>query len=311
MSQKEIDIEKAYYIKLGHKGAWEQSSIEEGKIRIGWTNAPLRDIQLKRWEAIEDIVVSDCATIPAGKNDFLALQNIINADEKTVFITFYGGRLYWCTALNTEEIVYKDEISKYRIVNGQWQCKNVNGDILDLWRVSGKVTKLQRFPATCCKVHELEYLKRLLNGLVSKEYEEIKLAQEKLIGKVEEGIKLLHPKEFELLVELIFRQSGWRRISVLGEIMKDIDLELEDPITHDLYMVQVKSESNKKEFEKYTRLFKQLYQDKYRKFYYVVHSTSGCKFESEDKNIELLYPGKLSQMVVSLGLLDWLMNKIR
>jgi len=38
-------------------------------------------------------------------------------------------------------------------------------------------------------------------------------------------------KDFELLADLIFTQSGWQRTSVLGKTEKSIDLELLSPVT--------------------------------------------------------------------------------
>jgi hypothetical protein len=43
------------------------------------------------------------------------------------------------------------------------------------------------------------------------------------------------------LVDLVFRQAGWQRLSVLGETMKFTDMDLLEPVTGDQYQVQVKS----------------------------------------------------------------------
>ncbi len=47
-----IDFVKAYFIKLGEKGLWEKSSIEEGKIRIGYDHQTLDDINKQKWVVI-------------------------------------------------------------------------------------------------------------------------------------------------------------------------------------------------------------------------------------------------------------------
>ena len=42
-----VSFEKALYIKLGEKGIWEESSIQEGKIRIEWSKIPIKYLQQK------------------------------------------------------------------------------------------------------------------------------------------------------------------------------------------------------------------------------------------------------------------------
>jgi hypothetical protein len=183
-------------------------------------------------------------------------------------------RLYWCRpdAGNTAE---EDEVSKYRLVEGAWSSTDKNGDELHLSRISGKISKLQRFAGTCCNVSETEYLGRLLNGKQSSEFIQIEKAQKGLIRRVENGIKHLHPSEFELLADLIFRQSGWHRVSILGKSMKYIDMEFAEPITKDRYIVQVKSSSDQNEFDAYAEEFKKHHKKTYRKLYYIVHSIQG------------------------------------
>ena len=61
----------------------------------------------------------------------------------------------------------------------------------------------------------------------------------------------MHWKDFETLVDLLFRQAGWRRLSVLGETMKYADLELEEPITMERYQVQIKSAADLGDFARY------------------------------------------------------------
>ena len=47
-----VSFKRAYYIKLGRGGEWEQSSIDESKLRIGWGGWSLQDINICNWEKI-------------------------------------------------------------------------------------------------------------------------------------------------------------------------------------------------------------------------------------------------------------------
>lgn len=48
-----IDLTRAFYIKLGRGGAWEVDSIESHKLRLGWSQQLVDDINDGRWEIIE------------------------------------------------------------------------------------------------------------------------------------------------------------------------------------------------------------------------------------------------------------------
>ncbi len=54
-------------------------------------------------------------------------------------------------------------------------------------------------------------------------------------------LRLLRPQDFEILVDLVFYTSGWRRQGVVGKTQKDIDLSLLLPSTGERACVQVKS----------------------------------------------------------------------
>ena len=309
---KQVTFEKAYYIKLGKGGEWEEDSIRNSKIRIGWLDIPLEYINKCKWKAIEIELQKTIKTPNALKRDLNALKKIYYADDNVIFITFYKSKLYWCKPKQTEPKVFEDEISKYRLVNGKWSDKNIKDEILFSDRISGKITKVQGFRGTLCEVKDREYLTRLINGKPSREYESLEKSRNKLIEAVQDAIKHLFWKDFELLVDLLFRQSGWRRISILGRGQRDVDLVLENPITKERYLVQVKSSASNKLLADYARKFDA---NSYKKLFFIVHSSTDKTLDTRDikidKNIEVVNSAKLAEMIVDLGLVNWLMEKIR
>ncbi|MDQ7839015.1 MAG: hypothetical protein RDU59_11070 [Thermodesulfobacteriota bacterium] len=120
----------------------------------------------------------------------------------------------------------------------------------------------------------------------------------------------MHWKDFETLVDLLFRQSGWRRITMVGESMRYVDLELEDPITYDRYQVQVKSQANLSDFVKYANDFGNA---GYRKLYFAVHTPGKdlVRHDSDNSETQLLLPNRLAEMAVDLGLVNWVLSKIK
>ncbi|MFA5248225.1 MAG: hypothetical protein WC415_03195 [Patescibacteria group bacterium] len=84
------------------------------------------------------------------------------------------------------------------------------------------------------------------------------------------------------------------------------------PVTGEMAAVQVKSQSNLKEFRKYLDDFSKM--DQYAKFFYIVHSPSedlkNYEASLDDIQVNLYFGEKLSELVINSGLVDWLMRKI-
>ena len=124
-------------------------------------------------------------------------------------------------------------------------------------------------------------------------------------------LKKLHWKDFENLVDLIFRNAGWRRLSLVGETLKYVDMELEEPITHDMYQVQVKSQATYEEYEEYAQNFSH---GNFRRLFFVVHSPDKKLADAgvgKFPDVELLLPNLLAAKVVEFGLTDWLLKRIK
>ncbi len=304
---KPIEIRNAYYIKLGRQGNWEESSIQENKIRIGWTQTRLADINAGRWEKIKKGLQHEISNKGVATRDYGALRWITESTPEDVWITFHSSRLWWCKP--SKAGVFEDEISKYRKVSGTWHCKDIHGHSLIINQIPGTISKLQGFRGTICRVQEIDDLRRLLNDESSKAFKAIEKAAENLTFEIEQGLRQLHWKDFETLIDLLFRGAGWRRVSVLGETMKYADLELEEPMTGARYQVQIKSQASKSDFEKYASKFSG---EDFKKLYFVVHSPIGdWTTKRTMKNIELLLPKQIAQRVIDFGLTNWLMKKIR
>lgn len=304
-----VDFKNAYYIKLGRGGKWEESSIRENKVRIGWATLTVEEINQKNWDILKEKNQAEYKTKGSATADINALKTIVESTLEDIWITFHASQLWWCRV--GEPRIFKDEISKYRKVAGQWNNRDIHDQPLIINQIPGSISKVQRFQGTICKVKEVDDLRRLLNSQPSQAFQAILGVKERLIEEVERGLKGLHWKDFETLVDLVFRNAGWRRTSVIGEMMKFVDMELEEPITGDLYQVQIKSAATVDDFEKYTQNFSP---ESFRKFYFVVHSPEEKLANYQgvtNENIELILPRQLAQMVVDFGLTDWLLKKIR
>ena len=312
-----MKIENGIYIKLGESGIWERDSIDNNKIRFGWKNIPLFLINNHEWNQIKELVDKDFQE--RGKkngstNDYNALYNICTSSDETIFITFNSGKMYWCTG-NTSE-VFEDDISKYIKTNHSWTCKNISGTrTFEINRISGRLTKYQLFMGTVCKINnklnELDYLITIIEGNESKEYLDLLTARNNLRIALVPAIQNMIPKDFEILIDLIFRNSGWNRTSVLGEVMKFFDLVLEEPFTKKLHGVQIKSRTNLSEFNKYQNEFIKNYSTKFESFFFVVHTPDVkiVNYRIEDEKIKLLLSNEIADLAIDSGLVSWIMDK--
>jgi hypothetical protein len=309
---KKIEFSKAFYIKLGAGGIWEESSISENKARIGWKNLTLEEINNKNWDSIRQTYLNTYKTIGAATMDINALRNIVESTSDDIWITFHASQLWWGRFSDASHI-QEDTESKYRVLDGKWQNHDINGNPLLINQISGRISKVQGFRATVCKISgdDEDDLKRLINDVPSDDYNRIARTRDALIKDIELGLKKLHWKDFELLTDLIFRNAGWHRLSLVGETLKYVDMELQEPITNELYQVQVKSQATLGDFEKYARDFSH---GSFRKLYFVVHSPDKNLVDNGVnlyRDVELILPDKLAKMVVEFGLTEWLLKKIK
>ncbi len=313
-----IDFSKALYIKLGEAGIWEPDSIKSGKIRFGWPHIPVEKIINKEWEVVRHLIsenYSKRGKKSGSTNDFNILKNICEADEKTVFVTFSNGELYW--TIPKQNSISEDGTSKYIETIIPWSDKDINKNkTFELNQISGRITKYQLFMGTCCKIGndlgEFEYLKQLINDQQSDEFKKLSSSINQLKESLLIPIKHLTPKDFEILVDLIFRNNGWRRTSVLGEVMKFFDLVLEEPFSNKLYGVQIKSSCSANEFKKIADKFVSSYSASYEMLYFVIHTPKN-DFASiqEYENVKILGVEELADQVINAGLIRWVMDKIK
>lgn len=305
-----VNFKNAFYLKLGKGGKWEEELKKGSKARIGWQNVDIIDIQNENWDNIRDSINKEFENNGKSRGatqDFNALKLFCDATEEDIFITFSDGKLYWCQLENTQ--IQKDDISKYRTTKVKWSSTDIKGKTLFINQISGRISKTQGFRATLCKVEEKESLRRIINAEIPQIVEQIQLKKNSLCESLLIALKDLHWKDLEILADLVFRQSGWRRISLSGEQMKYIDMELIDPITKEKFQVQVKASATKQNFEEYAEKFSS---QSFSKLFFVTFNpdSSLIKYKNEYDNVQLLKGLELTELIIDLGLTNWVLDQI-
>ncbi|PMV81447.1 MULTISPECIES: hypothetical protein [unclassified Pseudomonas] len=299
---------KAFFIKLGPSGLWEKECIENGTLRIGYRDVPHQQCVDGDWEPARNSFPSDSDQGSVTRH-INQVRQFYEEPETTLWITFFSDRLWWCFA--TPGISQLPDNTKTRAVAGQWRDTDINGKPLIKGQLSGKLLAVQSFQGTICTVRELDYLIHKIMGTSEPHIAEAQLAVENLVAAVIPIIKNLHPKDLETLTDLIFRQAGWQRTGVAGEVEKDIDLDLLSPITQERIGIQVKSKASASVYRSYQDKFADM--SGFTHFYFVTHSPDSSlkavATESSDGSFIYWGPEKLAQQAVRNGLVGWLIDR--
>ena len=94
--------------------------------------------------------------------------------------------------------------------------------------LSGALTRTASYPGSICSVDDKakDYLLRKINDEIDPLAEQAGRLENQLIDLASQMIARLHPRDFELLVDLLFARCRWQRISAVGDGEMDIDLLL-------------------------------------------------------------------------------------
>jgi hypothetical protein len=297
------------YIKLGEGGQWEQSCLRDGTNRLGFgTERPDR-FELcvrRRWK---DVTASwlesgrDKGTATRFTNE---LRRFFEDDGSTLWITFIGERLYWGFHDESPPKRHPDGHGAIRNIRGGWKYTDSLGDELTKDRLSGALTKLAMYRGTSCDVDASAYVVDRINGKKRPQVEAALKASSKLRDATVEMMRLLVPKDFELLVDLVFSASGWRRVGVVGKTQKTIDLDLILPSTGERAFVQVKSKTTSAQLADYVA---QIQDGPFGRMFYVYHS-GHAQLAEPDARVTVVGPEAFAEMVMDAGFVSWLIRKV-
>jgi hypothetical protein len=169
---------------------------------------------------------------------------------------------------------------------------------------------LRRFQGTICSVgcEQLEYLARKINAIDEPDVEDAKRARSELEEKLENIVGHLHWRDFELLVDLILQQAGWKRMGQLGGTEKALDVMVSSPITNERFGVQVKARADLAAFGEFGRQVESM--EHFDRFYFFVHSPApDLREASSEGRVKLVGPRQVAEWAVKYGLVDWVVDK--
>ena len=225
-----------------------------------------------------------------------------------MWITAYGQKMWWC--FTTPEIILLEDGSKVKQVLDRWHDEDINGKKLNLNQLAGSLRATFAFRGTICPVNkDFAYVVGKVNGRLPPEAEMAEKARQALIDSLVPLLDHLTWQDFEDLIDLIFRESGFKRIGPVGRMQKTLDLDLFHPLTNEKVAVQVKSRASIDDFRKYRDRYNTELGD-YSRFFFVVHQPAKRLMETKgDENVVLLGPVQIAGLAVDNGLSEWLIDK--
>ncbi len=307
-----IDAKAVRYIRLGRGSAWAPRALAAGEMPFG-DPRDLHDLALAGdWEGLAQHYRAVKPTSLPKARDFVREVREFYTQADCLWITFSDGKLWWGIAEPDviwpvgDGVAYGD---RFRRIRGGWKCADVNGRPLRMTDLSTRLTKVASYQQTICEVHERGYLLRRLNAETEPSVERAVKAKAELVAAAVDLIALLHQADFELLADLIFARSGWRRVSVLGKNQADLDLALEQPTTGERIFVQVKSASDQKVLDDYIDRFEA--DGSYDRFFFLCHSPKGQLDARGRKHVHVWIGEALADAAINAWLVDWLLQKAK
>lgn len=301
------DDQKVLFIKLGQGGEWEKECISQSVMWLGYTEASHDLCLARKWNEVSAFYRDAEKKAPATATSITnQIKQFYEESETTIWFTFHAGFLWWCRVVR--EVTLLPDGCKGRRVIGEWRNTDQKGNLIPLNTLSGKLLQTRGYRGTICTPSATNYLRRRLRGEKMPEVTNALLAKAGLTSAILPVIQHLSFKDFEILVDLIFRQGGWQRDSGIGGTEKDVDLYLYSPATQDRIAIQVKARSYAQELRGYMERFATM--TAFDRFFFIVH-TGGEELHdiAIDSDVTVIAGQELGELVVRNGLVDWVIDK--
>ncbi|MBC7929010.1 MAG: hypothetical protein H7Z38_00390 [Rubrivivax sp.] len=285
--------------------------MEKGIIRIGFGSEQSQRFELcqsGQWNDLSESFIDEGKDKGTATRFTNELRLFFEDEDSMLWITFMGERLCWGMIDHTMPALHADANGVWRPIRDGWQWTDLHGEQLTKDRLSGALTKLTAYRGTSCNVDKnvSSYVIRRINGEKTPEVERALAASKEMKASALGLMKLLEPRDFELLVDLVFTTSGWQRVSSVGGTRKTLDLDLILPSTGERAFVQVKSKTTSDELADYVA---KIEDGPYDRMFYVFHSGK-AEMEKKDQRVTIIGPEQLADLVMEAGLVSWLIRKV-
>jgi hypothetical protein len=235
------------------------------------------------------------------------VRDFVTAGLETLWITFWGDHLRWAFLAPGPPAVHVDGQGTFRRVLGSWSSSDIHGEPLRTERLAGWLTKIMAYRSTTFALDRdtAAYVVRRINGERSPEIDTAIAARSAMERSATTLVRMLEPRDFELLVDLVFSSSGWRRLARVGGSTKTVDLDVRLPSTGERAIVQVKSKADTAMLDDYIERL-----DDYepgRRLFFVYHT--GKVAPRAVERVTVIGPDDLAPLIIDAGLVGWLIDR--
>jgi hypothetical protein len=212
------------YVKNGKNGRWWQQANAASRIYAAWNDVPSDLIRNRDDGAIEQ-KIREGFKAQGKKNgatsDFNALRSLLDRPSQYVWVAFEDGCLWWCTVkdditINPNTNRAETDPQFWLTCDLPWSNRSRTNRLLAVANLPGNVTATARFPGTVTTPRGSTECLRVIRGDIDVEVLAAENARSAYQQSVSVLVARLHPKDFELLVDLILARSGWVRVAKLG-----------------------------------------------------------------------------------------------
>ncbi len=303
------------YVKNGRGGRWWESARTNNELHAGWPEVPVELLRAADLAKIEPWVRSP----PGGKagttQDFKALCTLLDRPSQHIWVTFQGGRMWWCTVLDevrTNPGAASENLGHFWLNCARpWSDWSVDGlRRLEKSELPGNVTAVAGFRATVCKPGASAEILRIIRNEVDQDAHLATLARRAYEDAVRRLVARLDPKDFEILIDLILSRTGWARLAKIGGVRADIDIEVENAALDEIAFVQVKSSASQATLSKCISDF-EAQSGRYARMIFAVHSPDGELTPRRTRWPVQVWAGdRIAELVVRHGLGDWVAKRL-
>lgn len=306
------------YIKNGAHGKWWPVAKADGQVHAGWLNIPHDLLRNPDYEAIKQRQIDDYTKLGKTKGvavtDANALWRLLHEPSQHIWITFEDGRMWWCTVRDGAVInpTGQDEHSGnfWLVCDRRWSDQSlVHKRKLANSMLPGTVSAVAGFRATVAKPTAWETILRIIRDEQDDDAIKAANARASYVAAIENMVRRLHWKDFELLIDLVFARTGWTRISVLGATQKGIDMEVRNLAADEIAFVQVKSSADQAALDDYIEQF-EAQSDRYARMIFAVHTPHGLTPPKDDLRVQVWTGERIARLVVGLGLGEWVESRL-
>ncbi|MEX0957636.1 MAG: restriction endonuclease [Rhizobiaceae bacterium] len=311
MKRIEFQPREIRYIKLGRGNCWAEYAFTNHVLPIGYPEIDHSLCLEGRWDEVRNLLLAGGRKGQGASQGAREIREFYELDADTLWVTIADGHLSWTFAAPPVDMINIDgdgvQPARVRKCIGGWRREGLNGEALNVRNLSSALTRTAGYRATICKVKHPDYLLRLIRGEPDPVCERAERLNSDLVTVVDEMIRGLHWRDFEVLVDLLFARSGWRRVSVVGRDMPDVDLVLEQTVTGEIAWVQIKAEAGQADLEDNIRRFKK--DASCDRFFFACHSPRTGLAMPDEPYLHLLNGDPLAQKVIDSGLFQWVIDR--